>query len=235
MEPSRGTVYLERARSLIYRGAMLVMPADAQRRLRGRIRRETFATIAAEGRWGDEHLSGWGSTVEYTERARGVVAKVIADYGIRTMVDVACGDFAWMPMVLDDLGPDFVYTGCDIVQALVAKHAQAYPQHTFRTLDLVTDDIPQADLLFCRDALQHLPVRDILAALDNFRRSGCRYVLTTTHLRRFGRKNGRDRRVGQCQDRNLMLPPFSLPDPIVIYAEGDSRHKFLALWEINPT
>lgn len=233
MEPSKGTVYLERVRSLLYRGAMMVMPAESAERLRNRIRHDTFATIAAEGRWGEEHLSGWGSTVPYTERARGIVAKVIADYGIESMVDVACGDFAWMPMVLEAMGERLSYTGCDIVPALVERHAAAYPQHTFRHLDMVTDDIPTADLLFCRDALQHLPVRDIHAALANFRRSGCRYLLTTTHLRRFGRKNGRDRRVGQCQDRNLMLPPFNLPDPLVIYAEGDSRHKFLGLWELG--
>lgn len=199
---------------------------------RAAMRRKAFVAIEHERLWGESHASGWGSTPDYTKVTQDIVSTVIDQFQLKSMVDAACGDFAWMPLVLQRVTSDFKYTGCDIVPALIERNAAAYPQHEFRVLDFVADDLPVADLIFCRDALQHLPVADIKKALHNFSRSGARYLLASTHLRRTGWRNARECRVGQCRDRNLLLNPFNLPDPIAVFSEQDASHKFLGLWKL---
>jgi len=86
-------------------------------------------------------------------------------------------------------------------------------------------------LIFCRDVLQHITVADIKDALKKFSASGAKYLLATTHLRRYGWRNSRDIKVGKCRDRNLMYEPFNLPNPLVIYSE-EYGNKFLGLWKL---
>lgn len=194
-------------------------------------RRKVFEEIENKKLWGDSHLSGWGSTVEVTKVTREVIVNVVKQYNIKSMVDVACGDFKWMPLALKEIKNDFKYIGCDIVPALVDKNSKEFPQYEFYVKDFVVDKLPQCDLIFCRDALQHLTIADIQDALKNFSESGAKYLLVTTHLRRYGWRNGEDIKVGKCRDRNLLLKPFNLPDPMVIYSE-QYEHKFLGLWKL---
>jgi SAM-dependent methyltransferase len=231
MEPSKTKRNKERAASFMHKLAMAFMPAEQKSRYAARIRQEAFVRIKREERWGSD-LSGGGSTVDYTQATRDILERVIGDTGVTSMLDAGCGDAAWVPFVLENLGNGFRYVGGDIVPDLIERHSKKYPQYEFHVLDFVEDDLPPCDLIFCRDVIQHLPIGDAIKVLRNFSRSGARYLLTTTHLRRFGWRNGRDKRVGQCHDRNLMLKPFSLADPIAIFSERDPGHKFLGLWEL---
>jgi len=197
------------------------------------LRKKAFESIYEEGYWGKDVKSGAGSTLEATKVTREVILKVIRDYNIKSVVDVACGDFTWMPLVLDELKGSVKYTGCDIVESLVAGHKQKYPQYDFQFLDFVNGKIPEAELIICRDVLQHLPVSAIKKALHNFSGSGSKFLLATTHIRRFGLRNRLDIRPGRCKDRNLMVAPFNLPNPLVIYSEQyDEQDKFLGLWTL---
>lgn len=200
--------------------------------LENRNRIASFNTIYDEKRWGDENLSGGGSSIEFTKNTREVIYKIIKDFNCNSMLDVACGDFKWMPNLLQRLEPNFKYIGCDIVQNLIEQHKSLYPQYDFYQLDFVKDKLPACDLIICRDALQHLPIDDIKEALQNFSNSEAKYLLATTHIRYPKWKNKRDIRVGQCRDRNLLLEPFGLEDPIVIYSDSQISHKFLGLWEL---
>jgi hypothetical protein len=222
----------ERFVSLMQSVRMIFMSGARRAELRATIRNKAFVRIAQEGRWGAEYSSGAGSTVEYTEGARRALRRVIELFDIKSMVDVACGDFAWMPLVLEDLPEGFRYVGGDIVPGLVERAAAAHPEHEFQVLDFVSGELPDCELIFCRDVLQHLPIADILEGLRNFSGSGAKYLLATTHPRHSSWGNGRDKRAGQCNDRNLMLGPFNLGDPIAIFGEQDPCHKFLGLWEL---
>ncbi len=228
---SRRRRYWERVVALVRRLAMLFMPRGRREAYASRIRRQVFSRIMHEERWG-EALSGAGSTLEYTRVTQQIVEGVIREHGVKSMLDIGCGDFVWMPLVLDRLPADFRYVGADVVPDLIERHREQHPRHEFKTVDLVVDELPRCDLIFCRDLLQHLPVKDAIKALENFSRSGAAYLLTTTHLRCFGRRNARDKRVGKCHDRNLLLKPFNLADPIAIFSERDPSHKFLGLWEL---
>jgi len=196
-------------------------------------RRHAFENVYEEGYWGTDVRSGAGSTLEATKVTRQIVSKVVHDFKITSIVDVACGDFTWMSAVLSELEGQVNYTGCDIVESLVKGHQQKYPQYEFKYLDFVEGEIPQGDLILCRDVLQHLPVKDIKKALKNFSNCGAGYLLATTHIRRYGFRNKRDIRPGKCSDRNLMESPFNLPNPLIIYSEQyEGQDKFLGLWEL---
>ena len=203
------------------------------RKTQNKSRKQAFTSIYDEKYWGEDNLSGAGSSLEATKVTREIVLKIIQEYKIASITDVACGDFVWMPLVLDQLKKTVTYTGCDIVEKLVAQHIENFPQYNFQSLDFVQETIPTGELIICREALQHLPVKDIKKALSNFSSSGATYLLATIHIRRFGFRNGRDIRPGRCRDRNLMMAPFNLPNPLVIYSEQyKEQDKFIGLWKL---
>ena len=195
-------------------------------------RKSAFERIYDEGFWGNDIKSGVGSTLEATKVTREIIVKIVNEYNIKTIMDVACGDLTWMPSVLERVGEEVSYLGCDIVESLLDRHKEQYPQYSFKCLDFVEENIPKSDLIICRDVLQHLPIKDIKKAISNISNSGSKYLLATTNLRRFGLRNRRDIRPGKCRVINLLALPFNLPDPIVIYSEQYKNNKFLGLWEL---
>lgn len=212
--------------------ASLRMGPARRRAYLDRVRRDTFERIFAEARWGAQHLSGGGSTPDYTAVTRRIVVDAVRHHGIGSMLDLPCGDFAWMPGALEQLPPGFTYIGADISPGLIERNRARFPQRRFEVLDVVTDRLPPVELIFCRDALQHLPIPDIQRALENISASGAQYLLTTTYLRYYGLRNRRNIRPGRTRDRNLLLPPFNLADPLLLYSEQDPGHKFLGLWKL---
>jgi len=199
-------------------------------------RQLAFQKIYENAYWGAEHLSGSGSTLDSTKLVRSVIERVVIEYRVSSLVDVACGDMVWMPLVVEEVrrsGMALDYLGCDIVDSLIVQHRQTYPNLRFQHLDFVDGEIPKADLIICREALQHLPVRDIISALRNFSLSGAKYLLAMIHLRRTGIGNWLSGKTGRCRDRNLLLAPFNLPNPLCIFPEElGEKDKFIALWQL---
>lgn len=195
-------------------------------------RKSAFEKIYDEGYWGSDVRSGAGSTLDATRVVREIILNILKERGIKTITDVACGDFTWMPRVLEKAGEDISYLGCDLVESIINRHKENYPQYSFKCLDIVEGNIPKSDLVICRDVLQHLPIKDIKKAINNISNSGSKYLLATTYLRRFGLRNKRNICPGKCRDRNLLASPFNLPDPIIIYSEQYNNNKFLCLWEL---
>ena len=174
-------------------------------------REETFTTIFDENRWGsDESVSGDGSTLDQTIILRKVLPDLLRRVGAKTLLDAPCGDFNWMRRMV--LPNGVTYVGGEIVQPLVdrLKTTFASDQRDFIKLDIVDDDLPDADIWLCRDVLFHLSNAEIVAVLANFARSDVRFILTTTYP--FAEQN-RDIRSGGFRFINLMKPPFSLPSP----------------------
>ena len=231
MSDQRRKLYWERTVDFLQRRRAAFMDPAKRQEYRAGIRKNAFQRIAHERRWG-ESLSGGGSTREYTRVTQKIVENVVRENELTSMLDVACGEFVWMPYVVERLANGFRYVGGDIVPDLVERHQANYPQHEFMVLDFVVDELPRCELILCRDVLQHLPVEDIRSALPRFSQSGAKYLLAMAHLRRFGWRNRRDKRVGRCHDRNLLLSPFNLDDPIAVYSEQDPGHKFLGLWKL---
>ncbi len=132
----------------------------------------------------------WGGNSGYHSGPGSRDPKVVAPYvmavrhwaagmGPMDAVDLGCGDFH----VGRALRPLFqAYVACDVVPALI-RHHQAGPDAAtvdFRCLDLATDPLPDGDVVFLRQVLQHLPNAMIQALIP--RLYAYRWLVLTEHL-----------------------------------------------------
>ncbi len=201
---------------------------------------QIFTHIYANNVWGDdESVSGVGSNLEQTAILRDNLPSLLRELGVRTLLDVPCGDFHWLSHT--KLGVDR-YIGADIVADLIHANQQRYqsarPAISFVQMNLLEDDLGRHDLILCRDCLVHFSNEHVRRALKQIAKSGSTYLLTTTYP---GRVNERDIATGQWRALNLEAAPFSLPKPLTTIVEGctERRGRFpdkaLGLWKINAT
>ena len=197
-----------------------------------------FQNIFNENAWGNsESISGEGSNLERTKVIRAKLPGLLSRRGVRTILDAPCGDFYWMKEV--ELG-DIDYIGADIVETIIAQDRAWYasPRRRFVLCDLVSDPLPKADLILCRDCLVHLPYAETRHAIDNFRKSGATWLLTTTFP---GRRENHDIEIGDWRPINLEEPPYGFPPPLEVITEdsdeidaelGAFPDKSLGLWRL---
>jgi len=72
-------------------------------------------------KFGDESVSGPGSSLVHTAEIRQRLPMLLADLGVRSLLDAACGDLNWIKHVA--LGVD-KYIGVDILSAVVAQNKE---------------------------------------------------------------------------------------------------------------
>jgi glycosyltransferase involved in cell wall biosynthesis len=194
-----------------------------------------FEQIYLTNVWGNsESHSGHGSSASATRFIRTALTQLISDLGVKSMLDVPCGDFNWMRL----LDSQVDYFGADIVPQLIEANQKRYsrPGRVFGLLDVVKDPLPRADLVFSRDLLVHLSEQDIRSALKNIFDSGAKYLVATTFT-------SRDKNVnietGPWRTLNLQRPPFSFPPPIRLINErceeggGLWADKCLGVWKVS--
>jgi SAM-dependent methyltransferase len=180
---------------------------------------QVFARIYKENRWNsDESASGKGSTLKSTELLRGRLSSLLRDLDIRTLVDAPCGDLNWMRH-LDYTFSEYI--GVDIVPDLVQRlrNEIVAPNWRFIVGDISSDVLPAADALLCRDCLGHLPYELALCAIENWKRAGFTYIITTT----FPGETNREGALGRWRRINMEAPPFCFPDPVAVIAERFAR------------
>ncbi len=195
-----------------------------------------FEGIYRSNGWASQgSVSGPGST---KERAQDFVAELVdavRNLGAFTLLDAPCGDFNWAAPVADAVER---YLGVDVVSNLVRENERRYgsPQRRFLHLDLVNESLPEADVILCRDCLVHFSFSDVGRALTNFRRSGSRYLITTTFV---GERENTDIETGGWRPLNLQRTPFNLPPPLALIDEhchhtgGIYADKRLGIWSIR--
>lgn len=217
----------------LMRGAVRLL-RSVPRRLRSR--QAIFNRIYATNGWGSaESVSGCGSTLRETRVVRQILPTLIERYGIRSLLDIPCGDCHWISSI--DFGSR-TYIGADIVGELVHKNRATFgsggPDRTFMHLDIVRDPLPSAELVMCRDCMIHLSNADVLTALRNVRRSGARYLLATTYT---ARPTNPDIVTGDWRPINLQASPFALAEPLELiseewdWADGYHADKCIGLWD----
>lgn len=185
---------------------------------------------------GTESRSGGGSTLEQTRVISREIPALLNKLCVEHFLDVPCGDLNWMRHI--DLG-NVKYIGGDVVQSIVDANRAAYSNanRSFERINIITGPLPSADIIFCRDCLVHLNYSDGLSALEQFRNSGAKWLLTTTFV---------DRACNQdlyaegaiWRPLNLEKAPYNMP-PAALYinencTEGDGLYgdKCLALWPL---
>jgi hypothetical protein len=163
------------------------------------------------------------------------LSRLIKQLQVKTLLDAPCGDFHWMKKVSPKLE---LYIGVDIVSELIEENNRKYSAHNrqFLDLDITRDPLHKADLILCRDCFVHLSFDDIHSAISNFKKSGSKYLLTTTFT---NVTRNMDIKTGGWRPLNLEIEPFHLPKPILVInencTEGNMAYtdKSLALWELT--
>lgn len=196
---------------------------------------EIFPWIYETNLWNDKSSrSGKGSNLYATKSIRANLPNLLNEFDIKTILDIPCGDFFWIKEV--NLPVD-CYIGADIVSELISNLESRYANERYRfiKLNLIKDDLPTVDAVFCRDGLVHFSYHDIFLSLSNIINSNSKYLLTTTFPDKI---INRDIITGSWRPLNLQAPPFNFPEPMRLVEDNTSylntkyAYKSIGVWNI---
>lgn len=197
-----------------------------------------------------ETADGPGSTLALTEGLREWLSELLRRNKIDSMLDAACGDWAWMRLV--NFGAT-AYEGWDVDEGRVDTCRRRIldgdcigePVTKFEVVNLLTvPEIPHFDLVVARDFFMHITNEHIASVLDKVHASGSILLLASTFP---GADNSRrewnpERATwtGYMEaPADLSAAPFNLGEPLERFAEAAGPWGILAeprelgLWRIN--
>jgi SAM-dependent methyltransferase len=181
-----------------------------------------------------ESVSGRGSELDCTAAIRAELPSLLQEFEVKSILDAPCGDFNWMRHLLLS---EIRYTGVDVVSDMIGQNQRNYGTDTirFKRADITKDELPNADLIICRDCLVHLSFWDISQALQQFKRSNAKYLLMTTYPATVVNRNTP---TGSWRSLNLQLSPFNFPPPLKLLADPSddtqvNPDKSLGLWKLD--
>ena len=190
--------------------------------------KDIFNKIYKKNLWySKESVSGKGSERKSVKNILNILPEIFYELNIQTIIDAPCGDYSW----IKDLKYEFKsYLGVDIVDELIKENNIKYSntKTKFICLDIITDKLPKADLVLCRDCFIHLSFENIFKTIENFKKSSSKYLLLTTYKNiecNIDIYNGGFRKI------DLLLPPFNFKKPLLEILESDD--KCLCLWRID--
>jgi SAM-dependent methyltransferase len=195
--------------------------------------RERFQRIHDTNLWGAaESVSGLGSEIDATAVLRAELPDLLRRLGVRTLLDAPCGDGGWIASA--DLGVRVI--GVDVVPELIAMLQQrGDPNRDYSLVDITCDPLPAVDAILCRDCLVHFSFANIARAVENFRRSGASWLITTTFPEW---QTNLDCEDGDWRALNFERPPFAWGAPAELLNEncmeagGGWRDKSLGAWPL---
>lgn len=124
-----------------------------------------FSSIYENNTWGPG--SGVGSMPEYAQPYALMLQRFLDEHEIKSVVDLGCGDWQFSRLI-DWSGVD--YLGLDVVESVIGENKREFATDTIG-FEVVTvgQPLPPADLLLCKDMLQHLPLGVVADYLAEFR------------------------------------------------------------------
>jgi len=143
----------------------------------------------------------------------------IKDNNIRNILDMPCGDFAWMQDLLK-INNDINYTGYDIVEEIILINKKKYSSNRidFFVKDIINEnDFNGFDLVFIRDFFIHINNEDILKVLKKIKNAKIKFFACLTNKNEIINKNIA---VGEHRKINLSIEPFNLKDVFFSFYEG---------------
>jgi hypothetical protein len=189
---------------LLAGGALAEQPRREEHQLR-----RTFNEIYDKGSWAKgpdgKGTSGVGSTREITREYRAFLEDFIKSHDIKSIVDAGSGDWEFSSAVDWNHAR---YLGVDVSDTVVdaVKRKYANERVKFQVGD-VTQSLPSADLLICKDVLQHLSFAQVKSFIkNNLKKGKYKWALITNDR---GPEN-RDIKAGDFRPINLSAPPFSV-------------------------
>lgn len=180
-----------------------------------------FEKIYSEGVWGKDRSgnaqSGSGShNAAIVQPYVTSVTKFLSSLEEPRVVDLGCGDFS--------VGSQFVslcsnYLACDISTFILDQNRRRFQETNleFRHLNLASDELPEGDVAFVRQVLQHLGNSDIQAFVQKLNRvRPFKHLIVTESLPEvefspnLDKPAGPNTRLGLKSGVDLDVPPFDL-------------------------
>lgn len=223
-------------------------------RNRNRTAEQVFTAVYHQGKWGresDRFDSGAGSadnaaTVAYLDLIR--KEAVARGFEGKRWLDLGCGDFRIGGRLRELAGS---YTAVDVVLPLIEYHRGHWmgPPVDFLHLDVTSGEpLPEADVVFVRQVLQHLSNRQIQQVLNRLRNYPLVYI--TEHVPSGGRMkianldmaHGSGIRLYRDSGVDLTAPPFQVPadqlrkllEVPVVFPGSPGDHGVLETWCYTP-
>jgi 2-polyprenyl-3-methyl-5-hydroxy-6-metoxy-1,4-benzoquinol methylase len=167
--------------------------------------KKVFSKIYKEDLW--KGGSGGGSKVENVKEYVDVLQKYIDKPEVKTVLDLGCGDWQFSKFL--DLS-SVLYLGVDVVDSVIDSNINLYSASNidFISRDMTTYELPQVDLIICKDVLQHLCNKDVISVLVKIIKSS-KFALITNDFNSESTGN-RDIENGDYRYLDLTLSPFFL-------------------------
>ena len=175
-----------------------------------RMIQERFQKIYDSNVWGCG--SGVGSMLEHTVEYRNFLRQFMQQNGIRSVVDLGCGDWQFSQHI-DWSG--VTYIGLDIVPSIVENNQRQFGTDNiqFQRFESLTT-LPVADLLVCKDVLQHLSNAEIKAFLAAIR--GLYKFSLVTNDEEPAKLQNIDIDAGEWRTLRLDKEPFCEPGAVIL-------------------
>jgi SAM-dependent methyltransferase len=167
-----------------------------------------FEQIYKENAW--QYGSGEGSLPQNTKEYRKFLQNFLKTYKIKTVLDLGCGDWQFSKFI-DWNGINYI--GVDVVGFIIEENIKKYSKKNinFYKKDLLTGDLPKADLIILKDVLQHLTNKNILNFLPKLK--DYKFALL---INSFAPENV-DCKDGEFRSLNLKKSPFNLKAKEVLF------------------
>lgn len=140
----------------------------------------TFTKIYDEDIWTGG--SGPGSRPENTIDYRNILINIIKKYNIKNVLDYGCGDWQFSHLIAWNEIVDS-YIGVDVVDSVIQNNIKTYETGKIKFFKIDNNfDIPNVDLIICKDVFQHLPNEVVFKILNDMKQRS-KYMLITNDIR----------------------------------------------------
>lgn len=171
---------------------------------------DTFDKVYENKIWGNGEIlggsSGPGSDPKLNKKYIQYLNDFIQQNNIKSIVDLGCGD--WQIMRLINLN-NIQYYGYDTSKIIINNNNKKYKKENIHFIHNDLDqevNLKNADLLICKDVLQHLSynnINKILSQLDKFK-----YVFIIGNMQE--NTINEDIQDGGCRDLDIRKHPFNI-------------------------
>ena len=187
---------------------------------------DVFDQIYNENVWGDGKGSGIGSDPDAVRPYTAFLQQFLEDNHIKSIVDLGCGDWQFSK----ELNLKGIhYHGIDVAKSVIESNQKTYSSPTVKFSVLGSyEELPQADLLICKDMLMHLDRKEVQAIIrDAFPKFTNVLITSDVHpyskvgeffLKARGKWEGmfnEDILTGEMTPFDIRMSPYNLPGKTV--------------------
>jgi len=183
-----------------------------------------FTEIYRKKAWGRDEMgegsSGTGSNCAHAKEYIQFLQQFLNQFSIRSVVDVGCGDWGLSKYIQWN---GISYLGYDVVKHIVQKNQKVFSSSSIQFIhaDALYVDLPLADLLICKDVLQHLPNDDIFLFLSQIHKFKHCLITNDVDSATLTSKNYPIPYRGGYRHLDLTKPPFDVAGSKVLTYKSD--------------